>query len=70
MNSAQQAQTLARQFNDDETVWRAFERRRLIRRFLRSRSPLPDGCLDRADWLAAERDARPVRAIGFTVSKP
>jgi hypothetical protein len=26
--------------------------------------------LDRADCLAAERDARPVRAIGSTVSKP
>ena len=58
-------QDLARQFNDDEAVWTAFERRRWLRMLLGS--PLPDSekSLDALDWIAAERQARPVRAIGF-----
>ena len=73
MNPAQAiqaAQDLARRFNDDGMVCSAFERRRLFRKFLRKRNPLPEECLDRADWLAAEREARPVGAIGFTISQP
>ena len=58
-------QALAQQFNDDEAVWRAFESRRLIRRFLRKPLPIPEECLDHADWLEAGR-TRPVRAIGTT----
>jgi hypothetical protein len=60
----QAAQAFARCFNDDEAVRRAFERRRKLRRLLRRASPLPDECLDHADWLAAEREARPVHG-GF-----
>lgn len=73
MNPAQaiqSAQNLSRRFNDDEMVFRAFQRRRLFRKFLHRSNPLPEECLDHADWLAAERAARPVRAIGFTISQP
>jgi hypothetical protein len=64
------AQALAQRANDDAAVWRAFERRRLQRTFLRKVCPLPDECLDHADRIAAELEARPLRAIGFTISKP
>ena len=70
MNSAADAQAFARQFNDEEAVWRAFENLRLIRLLLGVRHPLPEECLDRADWLEAERQARPVRAIGIAVPQP
>ena len=60
-----------RQFNEDEAVWRCFvkkrARRKRLHRLLRSLgspSPLTEEQLDRIDWLAAEREARPTRAIG------
>ncbi len=60
-----------RRFNDDEAVWRCFARKRahrkrltrLLRR-LGAQPPLTEEQLDQLDWLAAEREARPVRAIG------
>ena len=64
MNTASQ-QNLARQFNDDEAVWAAFESRRWLRKLLGS--PFPDSkkSLDALDWVEAEREALPGRAIGF-----
>lgn len=59
------AQELARRFNEDEAVWRSFERKRASRRLLRSRSPLPEEVLDELDWQAAEHECRQVRAVGF-----
>ena len=59
------SQDLARKFNEDEAVWRAFDRRRSIRALLGSVLSVPDE--DLADWLAAEREARPVRAIAIPV---
>lgn len=60
-----------RRFNEDEAVWRCFAKKRARRkRLLRllgplvSRPPLTKKQLDDLDWLAAEREARPVRAIG------
>ncbi len=60
-----------RRFNEDEAVWRCFarkrkRRKRLLRllRLLDPQPPLTDKQLDDLDWLAAEREARPVRAIG------
>ena len=61
------AQELARKFNEDEFVWRAFEGRRFMRKLLGSQSPLGEECLDAIDWQEAERKARPVRAIGILV---
>jgi hypothetical protein len=64
-------QESVRRFNEDETVWRCFARKRArrkrLRRLLRSLnspSPLSEEQLDQIDWLAAEREARPIRAIG------
>jgi len=59
------SQELARKFNEDEAVWRAFDRRRSLRSLLGSVLSVPDE--DLADWLAAEREARPVRAVGILV---
>jgi hypothetical protein len=62
-------QALARQFKDDEAVWRDFESRRLIRRFLGKPYSISDEYLDQTDWLEAER-IRPVRAIGMPLHQP
>jgi hypothetical protein len=64
-----------RRFNEDETVWRCFAKKRLLRKRLRrllgplvSQPLLTKKQLDDLDRLAAEREARPVRAIGTWVS--
>jgi hypothetical protein len=58
-------QELARQFNEDEAVWRCYDRKRKERRRrFKLRSPLREILLDQLDWLAAEREMRLVRAIG------
>jgi len=59
------SQDLSRKFNEDEAVWRAFDHRRELRSLLGSPLPVPDA--DLADWLAAEYEARPVRAVGILV---
>lgn len=64
MDPARQ-QNLARQFNDDEAVWAAFESRRWLRTILGIPFPASEKSLDALDWIEAEREARPVRAIGF-----
>ncbi len=56
-------QELARQFNDDEAVWEAFQRKR-AERSLSLVDLVSEEILDALDWAAAEREARPVRAIG------
>jgi hypothetical protein len=68
-------QNRVRQFNDDEAVWRCFEEKRAPRKelieLLRSLTSPPaftEDELDRLDWLAAEREARPIRAIGIVIS--
>jgi len=62
-------QALARQFNDDEAVWRAFESRRLTRSMLGNPCSISEKYLDHTDWLEAER-TRPVRAIGMPFHQP
>jgi hypothetical protein len=64
-----------RRFNEDEAVWRCFarkraRRKRLLRLFglLDSLPPLTKKKLDDLDWRAAEREARPVRAIGTWIA--
>ena len=64
-----------RRFNEDEAVWRCFvrkrKRRKRLQRLLRlfdAQSPLTEKQLDDFDWLAAEREARPVRAIGTWIA--
>ena len=62
-----ESQELARRFNEEEAVWRCYEHKRALRRLLGSRSPLPEDILDYLDWQEAERECRPVRAIGFFI---
>jgi hypothetical protein len=64
-----------RRFNEDEAVWRCFTRKRARRKRLHrllaplvSQRPLTKKQLDDLDWLAAEREARPVRAIGTWIA--
>lgn len=64
MNPILDAQELARRFNEDEAVWRSYERRRAARRLLAAPSPLLAEILDDLDWQAAEREGRQVRAVG------
>ena len=61
------SQKLARDFNDDEAVWRAFESRKRLRDLLGTPCPLDEETADALDWVWAERHARPVRAIGFVL---
>jgi len=65
MKSMIQDHEVARFFNEDEAVWRAFEHKRELRQLLGWRLPFAEHILDYLDWLEAEREARPVRAIGF-----
>jgi hypothetical protein len=65
-----------RQFNEDEAVWRCFARKRarrkrlqLLLRLLDSPPTLTEEQLDQLDWLAAEREARPIRAIGTWIGR-
>jgi len=70
MNTLMEPQELARIFNEDEAIWRAFEHKRELRRRLPgSRTPLPEEILDDLDWREAERESRQVRAIGVTLSR-
>jgi len=61
-----------RRFNEDEAVWRCFKRKRARRKRLLgppvSQPPLTKKQLDDLDWLAAECEARPVRAIGTWIA--
>lgn len=64
-----------RRFNEDEAVWVCFARKRARRkrlhrllRLLDSPPPLTEEQLDQLDWLAAEREARPVRAVGTWIA--
>ncbi len=66
-----------RRFNEDEAVWRCFakkqaRRKRLLPLLVLLKSPpsLSDEQLDQLNWLAAERESRPVRAIGTVVPDP
>jgi hypothetical protein len=65
MKAMVEAQELARRFNEDEEVWRAFEEKRALRKLLGSDTPLPEEILDGLDWQAAERECRMLRAVGF-----
>ena len=63
------SQELARRFNEDEAVWRNYERKRALRQLIGSPSPLPTEVLDDLDWQAAERECRHVRAVSSVFPK-
>ena len=63
-----EVQELARRFNEDEAVWRSYERKRALRKWRNARAPFSAHVLDylnRLDWLSAEQESRMVRAVGF-----
>lgn len=62
------SQELAGRFNEDEAVWREYERLRRLRRRCGWAILLPGDCLDRLDWLRAERKIRDIRFIGKSIS--
>jgi len=64
VNPMIETQELARRFNEDEAVWRAFEEKRALPRLLGSDTPLSEHILDYLDWQAAERECRAVSAVG------
>jgi len=57
-------QTLIDRFNEDEAVWRSYERKRELRRLLGPDSRLPQAILDYLDRLDAQRECRKTRCIG------
>jgi hypothetical protein len=65
MKTMVEAQELARRFNEDEAVWRAFEEKRALRKLLGSNTPLSEEILDDLDWQAVERECRALCAVGF-----
>jgi hypothetical protein len=75
------AQELARKNNEAAAVHAAYRQKRKLRRLLGSKLRAPGlprakskgsklaKRLDDIDWRAAEREARPVRAVGFFLPK-
>jgi len=57
-------ENLIRRFNEDEAVWRNYERLRALRRLLRPDSPLPADTLDYLDWLEAFAATKSIRSDG------
>jgi hypothetical protein len=72
MKAMLEAQELARRNNENEAVWRCYEHKRELRRLLGPDpgQSLPEDVLDDLDWQEAERECRPVRAIGFLHTNP
>jgi hypothetical protein len=64
MDELTNSQELARRFNEDEVVWRAYENRRRLRLLKRIESLPSDAIVDELDWIEAERAARTIRCIG------
>jgi len=58
-------QALSERFNEDEAVWRSYERKREFRRLLGPDSRLPQEIIDYLDRLEAERERRKMQCIGF-----
>jgi len=64
-NNLAAAQEMARRNNENAVVHRSYRVKREQRLRLRAKSPLPEKTLAALDRQAAEREARPVRAVGF-----
>ncbi|HEV7405493.1 MAG TPA: hypothetical protein VGO11_21290 [Chthoniobacteraceae bacterium] len=58
MNPLLRTQETAARFNEEEAVWQCYRRKRETRRVLGGESAMDDAALDRADWLAAEKECR------------
>ncbi len=64
MNQLVSAQEMARRNNENMAVFAAYQRRRRLRRLAGKKTKRTTKQLDDLDWQAAEREARPVRAVG------
>ena len=60
-------QELARRFNEDEAVWRGYQKKRLQLLFSGSRRKLTAEEFERLAWAEAEAEVRPMRCIGIEV---
>ena len=71
MNLLFSAQEMARRNNENGAVFAAYQRRRRLRQFALAGKKTKRTAkeLDDLDWQAAEREARPVRAVGFFLSR-
>jgi len=67
MNHLDDVHERVRRFNEDEAVWRRFQKKRALRRLRRSGDPLAEDIFDHVDWAAAEHECRGIRALGFPV---
>ncbi len=68
-------QESVRRFNEDETVWRCFAKKKARRKrllpllvLLNSPPSLSEEQLDQLDWLAAERETRRSDCVGKALS--
>jgi hypothetical protein len=64
MKSFIDCQELVSRFNEDEAVWRRYQKKCALRLLRGSSSPFPEEVLDRLDWLEAERECRERPSIG------
>jgi hypothetical protein len=69
MNRFFSAQEMARRNNENVAVFAAYQRRRRLRRLAGKKTKCTAKELDDLDWLATEREARPVRAVGFFLAR-
>ena len=60
-------QEMARRFNEDEAVWRRYQKKRLRLFLLGRRLALSREELERLAWTEAEAEIRPTRCIGIEV---
>jgi hypothetical protein len=67
MNRLDDVREQVRRFNEDETTWRRFQKRRVSRRLSRSRDTIAEEILDHLDWIAADRECRDLRVFGLRV---
>lgn len=65
MKPLSDAQELAQRFNEDESVWRRFQEKRLGRD---SASLIPDELLDEIDWREAEQEVHVAECVGKTLT--
>jgi hypothetical protein len=62
-NTVSDTQEHARQFNEEEAIWRRYQEKRALRRLRGDDPSVPEALLDQLDWQEAEREVRSVRAV-------
>ena len=67
MNRPDDVREQVRHFNEDEAIWRRFQKRRVLRRLSRSGGTIAEEILDHIDWIAADRECRDLRVFGLRV---